>query len=157
MFIRRQHPLHTRLNDLIQLAIEGGLIGKWTADIEWNFRQKSNLAIAPKILTVEHIFLALLFLAIFTSCAIGAFIAELIIYNRVSRSNPHRFWKIADMLIDGKRQFLMPVWRKKSNRISSDGNTVGIELKPLAGSGHLINYKRKAMRKIRKNCAVHFD
>lgn len=148
MFIRRDHPLQARINYLIQLAIEGGLIGKWTKDIERKFREESNQLMGPHILTVEHIFLGLVFLGLYTLFAIGAFIAEHIVHTRVNRPNAHRFWGVADMLIDGERHFLLPEWKLIKNNHSkcTEMNNMDKQLKRNSCRGKML-YKRCAIRR----------
>lgn len=90
------------------MAVEGGLIVKWTRDIEWNSRDRSYAMSGPKVLTLEHILPAFVVYSLFASFAIGAFIAEHVVHYHIRRASVHRFWLVADGLIDGQRHYLLP-------------------------------------------------
>lgn len=101
----RENRVHIReWNELIQQAIEGGLIDLWSGERRNKSRRDSYVAFRP--LKIHHLygfFLIGLFLWI---AAVSSFILELIIHRKLKCNNPHRFWKLADWLIDGRRHMM---------------------------------------------------
>lgn len=111
MFMPDRHALQQTFNHQIQLAVETGLYVKWTDDNRSPFERISpqqKHKILRSQLTVEHIFTGLALYIVFVTFSVGAFVAEHIVKRFVRRRNAGRFWKIAEMLIDGDRHFMLP-------------------------------------------------
>lgn len=106
MIIRKDNPMLDAINEHIQWAVEGGLLVKWFKDIQATFNRAIDENLGPKKLAIENISAALFGYALFGMFAVCAFIAEHIVHRAARRSGAGRFWKIADMLIDGDRHFL---------------------------------------------------
>lgn len=120
MFMPRDHPLRSMINQQIQWAVECGLIEKWASESQFKFKRPINQHIGPTVLTLEHIFLGWMFYIVFATLASLTFAFEQLVYRMVRKPNPKRFWKISEMLIDGDRHFLLPPsgkarqWRQRA-------------------------------------------
>lgn len=99
------HP--AEWNGLIRRVSEAGLVAKW-----------SRLPVAPAsnsmlmssdagFITTEHYIGCLTFVAIGWFLAILLAILEQIIHYKVKHLNRHRYWDVADMLIDGQRHMFI--------------------------------------------------
>lgn len=107
MFIHENHPMTTLINDNIRRAFEGGLFRKWKTDHSINFNPKVDSSARPFQLGIDHLFTPVALFTVFACFAFGAFIAEIIVHYHIQKHNCGRFWKIADMLIDADRHFLV--------------------------------------------------
>lgn len=118
LMIASDHPMLKQTQLLTQRALEGGLLGKWLADSSpmEQTRREQNTNDESRKQTIEHIMPAIMTYCLFLTLAIVAFIAEHSIFVCVSGGAEGRFWQWADMLIDGKRHFLLPA-RKQCPRI----------------------------------------
>lgn len=113
------YQLHESVNKFVQFAVETGLFVKWTKDSQSPFKQSkqpANTKFLTHQLTIEQFFTGLAFYAVFTTFSIGAFVAEQIVKRFVRQPNAGRFWRIAEMLIDGDRHFMIPVKRMPLRR-----------------------------------------
>lgn len=91
---------HAQWNGLIQYVAESGIIGKWLRSSA-SLTRKSNesASTGEGIITIGIICFWFGGLVIATIVAI----IEQIIHYKVKQPNHHRYWAIADMLIDGRR------------------------------------------------------
>lgn len=101
-FVRKDSELAAPLHEIIQTAVEAGLIDFWRNRlVKIKMLKKSDTPVAPIKASQLTFILGSAALALFFSWML--FIAEIIIY-RMSRS-PDRnfFWSYLDWLIDGRR------------------------------------------------------
>lgn len=128
LFMRKDYPFASEINKVIRRAVEGGLFTKWMRDTV--VQRKGDLQELPvKPLQLEHISAAILAYILFTTFAYGAFVAEYTVHKRVhQKTTNHRFWKIADYLLDGDRhEFLFVLfwkWIRFENMSSEDFNAL---------------------------------
>lgn len=103
--LMRQGPARIHeWNELISRIIEAGLMGKWARDQRKKNAEESQMAGTP--MRLQHFYGGFGLCLFFWIIAIIVFILELIIHQNLKGENPHRFWKTADWVIDGKRHML---------------------------------------------------
>lgn len=114
--------LSEKINLIIRRSLETGLFNKWMSD---SFQQKKhpNEKVGNFRFKLENIAPAFIGYFVFLSLAIGAAIAEQIIYWRVHKPHHHVFWEIAEYFIDNDRhEFLFTLFwnwirrKKKANQ-----------------------------------------
>lgn len=110
-----------RIQRLAQLAMQGGLFVKWLKDYPsfrhlGNRRRHSDANGESQVQTIEHIIFAFMIYLLVISMAFVAFAIECIVYRRSRCRGVHRYWKLADILVDGKRHFFLPI-KKQNPRI----------------------------------------
>lgn len=103
VFMRKDCRFINELNNFIKNAVEGDLIKNWLAIEELHLQydqvaSQYNIQNVIGLLTVFVILYTLSFLC---------FISEIIIYKKVSQTNPSTFWFIAKIFIDPERYFLL--------------------------------------------------
>lgn len=91
-------------NELISRIIEAGLVGKWARDQRKRNAEDPQMAGTP--MGLQHFYGGFGLCIFFWIIAIIVFILELIIHRKLQGENPHRFWRTADWVIDGKRHML---------------------------------------------------
>lgn len=103
-----EHPLLPKVNQMVQMALEGGLFVKWNNDIKRYYTNLNRLhrPHGPRQLTLEHIFPAIVILAIGSGLSILLFLIEILVNRQARRRRCGRLWKILSMLIDGQRHFM---------------------------------------------------
>lgn len=110
MFIRSDYLQRDGIGRKVRYAFEGGLCNNWLTENDpdhgvihvWERHE----GLTP--LRLEHIFIAWGFYGLFCLFSCGAFIAEHIVFYYRNRYRGNRFWKLADLLIDGRRNFWLP-------------------------------------------------
>lgn len=101
------HSVLSRMNGVIQMAVEGGLLAKWSSDTEQTLMDDQPYTFGPQQLSFNRLFMPLCFYVSLTFIATIIFIVELIVHSKITRPNASRFWVIVNMAIDGKRHFLL--------------------------------------------------
>lgn len=101
-------PWIERFNERFRWALEGGLLAKWRSDSQTPQQIKHSTAKGPEVLTMEHLFTAAVLYITFFVLSIFILSLEHLINYHMRKPSPSRFWRWADMMIDGKRHFLMP-------------------------------------------------
>lgn len=104
LLVRENHLRIQDWNKMIQLTIEAGLVEKWSFARRDSAKNDSDVVV--RSLAVQHFYGGLVICALFLLAAIIAFILELIIHKQLKSGNPHRFWRTADWIIDGRRHML---------------------------------------------------
>lgn len=106
IFTQSDHPLRQKIEQLTQMAVEGGLLNKWTSDATNEFKQEKLNKHYSKSLSIQQF--AFPFTALCCSCAISfvAFLIEHIVY-KLARTNGkyQKYWKFLDKCLDGRRLF----------------------------------------------------
>lgn len=109
IFLQRNYPLQLVFSHHIRWIIESGLINKWSSDSKPKYEKPTKQHFGPTVLSLEHVFIGFAFFLIFTLFSCGAFIAETIVYRMMRRRKVSHFWRFAEVLIDGKRHFWIPI------------------------------------------------
>lgn len=106
LLMRKNFPLANQINDIIRRITESGLFIKWMSD-SFVQQKSDSKGLTIQRLTTDHIIGGLLVYSLFLSFAIGAAIAEQIVYKHVKQKRHCRFWKIAECFLDnGRQEFL---------------------------------------------------
>lgn len=109
MFINKDHPLKTNISRLGRMAVEGGLIGKWTKDAQDVMRSegKHHGRYHPtNALTASQIVLPVIIHGSGLLIAMAIFLGELIVYRMArTRGKYRRYWRKLEWMIDGKQRF----------------------------------------------------
>lgn len=107
MKLRKTSVHHIEWNGLIQRLSEFGLIAKWARSTNGSARKSNDVESYAGIITFMHFNGVILF--VFCAFILAAIIAilEQIIHCKVKQVNHHRYWDMADMLIDSRRHMLI--------------------------------------------------
>lgn len=102
--MRETNIQHTEWNGLIQRIFEAGLVAKWS-----HTARKSNELMNSDegLITINHYVGMLVFVSICWILAILIAILERAIHHKVKQENHHRYWSVADMVIDGRRHMFI--------------------------------------------------
>ena len=113
MFIPRNHPLQSVINQRLQWAVEGGLINKWSSESRAKYNEPINEHAGPVVLVLEHFVIGFSFYFIANLFAFCVFILEHVAYSKMRQQNASRFWSFMDFLIDDHRYFWIPITRQR--------------------------------------------
>lgn len=103
--LRKNRVDHVKWNDLIQRLLEGGFMAKWARDAITTSMNDDRTDSVEGVNLMGFQLFYLAFLGI--GCVLGliAFVFEHIVHYKLKQVNCHRFWTVADMVIDGRRHF----------------------------------------------------
>lgn len=107
------HPFFESVHRMAQLAFERGLFVKWLKDSSGrprHMRPRRNHEL--QIQTIDHIMFAVMIYFLVISSAIITFVLEHVIFYKLQRDE-NRYWRWADMIIDGKRHFQLPRMKQR--------------------------------------------
>lgn len=111
---RKNFELLSQFNADIMRLVEAGIIIKWAKDNQKIvFNRGSDIYVAP--LTVEHIFPGIFMMCASYLFVLHVFVLEKIIKKHVQAGRPHKWWSLADKLIDGDRHYLLFRKDKENN------------------------------------------
>lgn len=98
MFIHKDFAFGKRIIEVVNRAFEGGLLIKWTKDIQLHRTDPDVLT--PMPLGIHQLGGAIFGFIVTLIISILAFIAERLAHTRVRKLHPSRFWIIIDMIIN---------------------------------------------------------
>lgn len=104
--IRTDNPLKQRIEEIIEMAHQGGLMAKWTKDFRRSKGKKHNEHSGPIQFKLEHIFAANVYFILSHTAGTLTLITECLIDWNARRYPNNWFWRVAVIFIDGRRYFL---------------------------------------------------
>lgn len=120
MHMKQNLDLHEKINGFIQRVLAVGLMKKWITDTQRRVRnnydrERSTSPESAVPLSLEHWSLGFVLYILFMSLSFIAFYMEMLVYKNVCSNKSSKFWKWADLVMTGKRTFLL---LKENNVVS---------------------------------------
>lgn len=108
----RKNGLHENINGLVHRLLESGLLKKWTTSTYKLIRNncdcvKSDDSNEVIPINLEHAVVAIAAYLGLTFLSYIAYRLEKLIYQKISSGNPTKTWRIAHLVIEGKRNFFL--------------------------------------------------
>lgn len=104
--VRRNFPLTPKLNEFIRTASATGLIKKWHDETQIQYQFKNQKPDNNQLILRDTLSVGILGFLCFILIFI-CFLFETFVHKRAKKTNPSLFWLLAEMFIDGDRQFLL--------------------------------------------------
>lgn len=114
IFMRSNHPLFTQIQQIVRMAIEGGLIERWEQKAQnahsMNVRHFEIRQRTP--LSFEQVLIPMAVLLLSAVIASAVLCLERYVFKMASarRSKYRKFWRWMEKLIDGRRNCLRNRW-----------------------------------------------
>lgn len=108
IFMRKDFPLRSELNQFIERVTEAGLIEKWAKIRSFPMEKPPKFAYSE--ITKEVYFIFTCLAGGLVSLAVITLIVERIVYKKVRTSAASRVWRYIEITIDPYRYFLLNDW-----------------------------------------------